>query len=240
MKSKIFALILSFMMIFVPFSIGFAQTNPPNVQPSPEPPMQGQQTQSSSGKKPIVFSANTVQGVIAKGKENTILMGSVHVTTGSLTITADRIDLSGEDYVNVVCLGNVTVLDTEKGFSLVAEKLNYHRDTEIGIAQRKVYVNDTKNNTIIEAEWLRFDQKQSIFEAAVTVQVRKEDMSISSEYALYNRDTEEIWLHGGAIAVTEDGVLKGDVISSSSDWSKLKISGEVSGTITPKETATSQ
>ncbi|HNY99039.1 MAG TPA: hypothetical protein PKK71_04810, partial [Rectinema sp.] len=72
------------------------------------------------------------------------------------------------------------------------------------------------------------------------VKVRKEDMSISSEYALYNRDTEEIWLHGGAIAVTEDGVLKGDVISSSADWSKLKISGEVSGTITTKETATSQ
>ena len=240
MKLKIFALILSLMMIFGSLSIIFAQTNPPSLQPSPEPVAQAQQTQPSSGKKPIVFSANTVQGVIAKGKENTILMGSVHITTGSMIITADRVDLSGEDYVNVVCLGNVTVQDTEKGFSLVAEKLNYNRDTEIGLAQKKVFVNDTKNNTIIEAEWLRFDQKQSIFEAAVTVKVRKEDMSISSEYALYNRDTEEIWLHGGAIAVTEDGVLKGDVISSSADWSKLKISGEVSGTITTKETATSQ
>jgi len=228
------------MMIFGSLSIIFAQTSPPSLQPGPEPPAQAPQPQTSSGKKPIVFSANTVQGIIAKGKENTILMGSVHITTGSMIITADRIDLSGEDYVNVVCFGNVTVQDTEKGFSLVAEKLNYNRDTEIGLAQRKVFVNDTKNNTIIDAEWLRFDQKQSIFEAAVAVKVRKEDMSISSEYALYNRDTEEIWLHGGAIAVTEDGVLKGDVISSSSDWSKLKISGEVSGTITPKETATSQ
>jgi len=100
--------------------------------------------------------------------------------------------------------------------------------------------NDTKNNTVIDAAWVRFDQKQSIFEAAVAVQVKKEDMSIRAEYVFYNRDTEEIWLHGGAIAVTEEGTLKGDVISTSADWSNLRVSGEVSGTITPKESSSSQ
>jgi lipopolysaccharide export system protein LptA len=208
---------------------GFAQTTSP-VAPA----------QPTGGKKPISFSARSVQGVLAKDKQDTILTGSVKIITGSLIITADRVELSGEDYVNVACSGNVTVNDTEKGFSLVAEKLNYQRDTEIGVAQGKVAVNDTKNNTIIDAEWVRFDQQQSIFEAAVSVLVLKEDMSIRAEYAHYNRDTEEIKLHGGAIAVTEEGTLKGDVISAISDWSNLQISGEVSGDITPKEKSTPQ
>lgn len=218
-----------------------SQQSPAFVQPSvPSAASQPDSNQSTEGKKPITFSARSVQGVLAKGKENTILTGSVKITTGSLVITADRVELSGENYNNVLCSGNVVASDSEKGFSLTAEKLSYQRDTEIGVAQGKVAVNDTKNNTIINAEWVRFDQKQSIFEAAVSVLVLKEDMSIRAEYAHYNRNTEEIKLHGGAVAITETGELKGDAITASSDWSNLQISGEVSGTITSKEKTATQ
>jgi len=195
---------------------------------------------AANGKKPITFSARSVQGILAKGKQDTILVGSVNIVTGSLVITADRVELSGEDYVNVACSGNVIITDTEKGFSMVAEKCSYQRDTEIGIAQGKVAVDDTKNSTVINAEWVKFDQQNSIFEAAISVLVLKEDMSIRAEYAHYNRNTEEIKLHGGAVAITEEGSLKGDVISASSDWSNLQISGQVSGNITSKENAPSQ
>ncbi|SLM18176.1 exported hypothetical protein [uncultured spirochete] len=237
MKTRAPLWLLVLAMIVGALQTGLAQATPP-AAPVPSSPPAGPQT--ASGKKPISFSARSVQGVLAKDKQDTILTGSVKIITGSLFITADRVELSGEDYVNVACSGNVTVNDTEKGFSLVAEKLNYQRDTEIGLAQGKVAVNDTKNNTIIDAEWIRFDQQQSIFEAAVSVLVLKEDMSIRAEYAHYNRDTEEIKLHGGAIAVTEEGTLKGDVISATSDWSNLQISGEVSGNITSKENSASQ
>jgi hypothetical protein len=86
----------------------------------------------------------------------------------------------------------------------------------------------------------QFDQQQSIFVVAVSVVVLKEDMSIRAEYAFYNRDTEEIKLHGGAVAVTQEGTIKGDTISTTTDWSNLQVSGEVSGTITPKENAPTQ
>ncbi|HCX96349.1 MAG TPA: hypothetical protein DHU26_05125 [Spirochaetaceae bacterium] len=258
MKTRAPFWLLIIVMIFTAFQAGFAQASKPAASAQPTAPASSQQapapsqpaapsgspqpaaSQTTEGKKPITFSARSVQGVLAKGKENTILTGSVKITTGSLVITADRVELSGEDYVNVVCSGNVVANDSEKGFSLVAEKLNYQRDIEIGIAQGKVAVNDTKNNTVINAEWVRFDQKQSIFEAAVSVLVLKEDMSIRAEYAHYNRDTEEIRLHGGAVAITETGQLQGDTITASSDWSNLQISGEVSGNITSKEKTATQ
>jgi len=244
MKTRSSAILLSLAMALGATQFAISQTNPPPLPAQTSPPAPTgtatAPTQTTGGKKPITFSAKSVQGVLAKDKQDTILTGSVKVITGSLVITADRAELSGQDYVNVACSGNVNVTDTEKGFSLVSQKLNYQRDTEIGVAQGKVAVNDTKNNTVIDAEWVRFDQQQSIFEAAVSVVVLKEDMSIRAEYAYYNRDTEEIKLHGGAVAVTQEGTLKGDAISATTDWSNLQVSGEVSGTITPKENAPSK
>lgn len=228
LKIRNFAIALLSILMFAAGSSGIA------AQGANPPPAESPSAKSSS-KKPIEFSARSVQGVLAKGKENTILTGSVKIMTGSLEIHADRVELSGTDYNNVYCVGNVTVSDTEKGFSMTAQKLRYVRDTEIGIAQGRVVVDDTKNKTVINAEWVRFDQIQSVFEAAVSVLVLKEDMSIRAEYAFYNRDTEEIKLHGGAVAITEEGTLTGDIITASADWSNLKISGQVGGTITPKK-----
>ncbi len=244
MKTRSSAILLSFAMALGASRLAFPQTNPPQASALASPPAPTGTatvpTQTTGGKKPITFSAKSVQGVLAKDKQDTILTGSVKIITGSLVITADRVELSGQDYVNVACSGNVNVTDTEKGFTLVSQKLSYQRDTEIGVAQGKVAVDDTKNHTSINAEWVRFDQRKSIFEAAVSVVVLKEDMSIRAEYAYYNRDTEEIKLHGGAVAVTQDGTLKGDTISAGTDWSNLQVSGEVSGTITPKGNAPSQ
>ena len=238
MKTKAPFRLLVIAVLTGALQLGFAQTPAPQEpQMNPPPPAETQQTK---GKKPISFSARSVQGVLAKDKQDTILTGSVKLTTGSRVITAERVELRGEAYGNAAGPGNGSVNDSEKGFSLVAAKLIYQRDTEIGVAQGKVAVNDTKNNTIIDAEWVRFDQQQSVFEAAVSVLVLKEDMSIRAEYAFYNRDTEEIKLHGGAVAITEEGTLKGDVISTSADWSDLQISGEVSGDIKPKEEPPSQ
>jgi len=185
MKSKLLFGTLVLAMLWMSTSLAFSQAVTPSTPttardtqseaaaPAPQTQPQGSTTGTAGGKKPITFTARSVQGVLAKGKQNTILTGSVKIITGSLVITADRVDLSGEDYVNVKCTGNVTVNDTEQGFSLVSERLTYQRDTEIGIAQGNVNVNDTKNNTVIDAAWVRFDQKQSIFEAAVAVQVKK-------------------------------------------------------------------
>ncbi|MDH7484514.1 MAG: LptA/OstA family protein, partial [Spirochaetales bacterium] len=173
----------------------------------------GTATSQAKKKEPIQFQARSVQSVLAKGKERTVLIGSVTITMGSLTILADRVELSGDDYRDVLCVGNVKVNDADKGFSLASEKLRYDRDTETGVAQGKVFVDDTKNSTQINAEWVRFDQAESIFEAAVSVVVVKEDLSVRAEYAKFNRNTEEMELRGGVVAVTEDGTLTGDAIT---------------------------
>jgi len=204
----------------------FAQTAspPPAVQPS-----------GSANEDTITFTANRVESVIAKGKERTVLVGAAVVTTGTLEIKAERIELSGGDYNDVACTGSVSVFDESKGFLVKATNLSYKRDTEVGLAESGVVLEDSKNDVVLKAEWVRFDQKASLVDARVAVHILKKDFAVRSEFARYNRDTESLQLSGQPVAVTADGTISADAIEGKTNSDSLAFSGRVSGSITTKK-----
>lgn len=207
-----------------------AQQSAPQVAPPVAPA-----AESADDGDVITFTASRMESVIAKGKEKTILIGEAVVTTGSLEIKADRIELAGEDYNDVVCTGKVVVFDEKKGFLLKAASLSYKRDSEIGVAQDSVVLEDSKNDVLLKASWVRFDQKKSLVDARIGVHILKEDLAVRSEFARYNRDTESIELNGLPVAVSEDGTISADSISGTAAADKLEFGGRVSGTITTKK-----
>ena len=211
-----------------------AQTEPPAVP--------AQQAQPAAAPAPaegsndtITFSARRMESVIAKGKEKTILIGQAVVNTGTVQIKADRIELSGEDYNDVTCTGAVSVFDESKGFLLKSATLKYARDTEIGLAPDKVVIEDSKNDVVLKAEWVRFDQKQSLVDARIAVHILKEDFAVRAEFARYNRDDESLQLSGSPVAVSPDGSISADTISGTPSMEGLELGGSVSGTISTKK-----
>ncbi|MCE5255877.1 MAG: hypothetical protein LLF89_03430 [Spirochaetaceae bacterium] len=191
---------------------------------------------AEAGKETITFTAKRMESIIAKGKEKTILIGSAIVNTGTIQVTADRIELFGKDYNEMLCLGNVTVKDDSKGFLLKAANVAYTRDTEVGIAQNQVQIDDSKNSLLLKAEWVQFDQKQSILVARIAVHILKEDFAVRAEYARYNRNDESLQVSGTPVALNSDGRLSADYMSGKADLNDLAMSGDVSGTITTTTT----
>jgi len=183
----------------------------------------------------ITFSARRMESVIAKGTEKTVLIGAAVVTTGTLEIKADRIELSGEDYNEVFCTGTVSVFDESKGFMVRAGTLRYLRDTEIGLAQESVVLEDSKNDVLLKAEWVRFDQKESIVDARISVQILKEDFAVRAEFARYNRDDESLQLSGQTVAVSSDGTISADAMEGKTELDSMEFTGRVSGTIATKK-----
>lgn len=220
MRPKALLFILALFLATLPLA---AQTAPP--------------VAGSSGTEdtPITFSADRMESVLAKGKEKTILIGGAVVNTGTMEIKADRIELSGDDYNDVVCKGKVSVLDDSKGFLLNADSLVYARDTEIGIAQTKVVLEDSKNDVLLKAEWVRFDQKASIVEARISVHILKEDFAVRSEYARFNREDESLTLSGMPVAVSADGKVQADTMTGKTDMQSMDLGGRISGTISTKK-----
>lgn len=199
-------------------------------QESPSP-----QGEAGSDSTTITFTARRMESVIAKGKEKTILIGDAVVDTGTMNIKSDRIELSGKDYNDVACEGAVTVKDESKGFLLNAATLTYARDTEIGVAQTQVVLEDSKNSVLLKAEWVRFDQKQSLVDARLAVHILKEDFAVRAEFARYNRNDESLELSGIPVAVSADGRIAADTMTGKTDMQSLEFGGKVSGTITTKK-----
>lgn len=183
----------------------------------------------------ITFSASRLESVLAKGSEKTILIGAAVVNTGSMEITADRIELSGEDYDHIVCTGSVVVNDGERGFLLKSKVLDYLRSTEIGLAEGEVVLEDSKNDVLLKAGWVKFDQKQSLVDARVGVHILKEDFAVRSEFARFDRETENLELTGNPVALTSDGRVEADTITGTPSAEGLSFGGRVSGTITSKK-----
>ncbi len=188
----------------------------------------------------ITFTARRMESVIAKGKEKTILIGGAVVNTGTMEIKAERIELFGVDYNDVLCTGTVVVFDESKGFLLKSATLTYARDTEIGLAQTQVVLEDSKNDVLLKAEWVRFDQKQSLVDARIGVHILKEDFAVRAEFARYNRDDESLQLSGTPVAVSSDGTIAADAMSGKTDKESMQLDGRVSGTITTKKKEATQ
>ncbi len=183
----------------------------------------------------ITFSADRMESVIAKDKEKTVLIGAAVVNTDSMEIKADWIELSGEDYNNIICKGNVIVYDESEGFLLRAEALEYARDSEIGTAKTGVVLEDSKNAVLLKADWVRFDQIQSMVDARVGVHILKEDFAVRAEFALYNRVDESLSLSGSPVAVSGAERVEADAMSGKTDLGSMEFSGRVSGTISTKK-----
>lgn len=183
----------------------------------------------------ITFTADRMESVIAKDKEKTVLIGRAVVNTGTMEIKADRIELSGDDYNDVICAGTVSVFDESKGFLLNAANLKYARDTEIGVAQDQVVLEDSKNDVLLKAEWVRFDQVRSLVDARISVHILKEDFAVRAEFARYNRDDESLQLSGTPVAVSEDGRIEADTMTGKAEMDSMEFGGRVSGTITTKK-----
>jgi lipopolysaccharide assembly outer membrane protein LptD (OstA) len=211
----------------------FAQTEtqPAQAAPGAAQPAADQADDSDT----ISFNANRVESVIAKGSEKTVLIGGAVITTGSVEIKADRIEIAGEDYNDVVCSGSVTIHDESKGFLLRSASLTYKRDTQVGLAETGVVLEDSKNDVVLKGEWVRFDQKQSIVDARIGVRIVKKDFAVRAEFARYNRDTESLQLSGQPVAVTADGTIAADAIEGKTTSDSLAFTGRVSGTIATKK-----
>ncbi|MDP2815972.1 MAG: LptA/OstA family protein [Rectinemataceae bacterium] len=227
--------------LFAGLSLGFslsAQNKTP--APVPAPSAAGGQAgivaatpaaKDKSAKETLTFSATRVESVLAKGKERTVLTGKAKVLSGTLEIKADRIEITGENYAFIACTGTVEVRDPEKGFFLKTEKLNYDRTNQISKTEGASTLEDSKNDVILKAEWIEFDQKNENILAQISVFILKEDFAARSEYALFNRKDNTLIMTGIPTVQTRDASLTATTISGSASSDKLNLEGNVSGSI---------
>ncbi|MDD3059202.1 MAG: hypothetical protein PHO72_12850, partial [Sphaerochaeta sp.] len=79
----------------------------------------------------IRFSGGSTRMQMQEGYQSISLSGGAEITSGTLTLTADSIELSGEEFRYVSCTGAVTLNDDERGVTLLGNNLFYDREEEL-------------------------------------------------------------------------------------------------------------
>lgn len=185
----------------------------------------------------ISFHADSVQSTLAKGKERTILSGRAGVSTGSLSIFADRIELYGDDFRYIECSGSVRIIDTEQSIRLETQSLYYDRTKKLARAQGPSVLQDEKNQLVLKAEWIENDGDAQVTVAQVAVRIVKGKISTRSEYALYRREDRTLELTGSPSAYRDGDTYRAAKIRVDIETEDIKLEGAVSGSVTEKGSA---
>jgi lipopolysaccharide export system protein LptA len=182
----------------------------------------------------VSFTADSVKSTLAKGKERTILTGRAVVKTGSITITADRIELFGKDFPYLDCSGSVTVVDTERKIRLEAPNLYYDRNKKLARAQGPSLLQDDENKLVLKAEWIENDGENEITLAQVAVRIVKDKLACRAEYALYRRKDKALELTGSPSAYKNGDEYKAARILVNTETEDIDLEGAVSGSVSDK------
>lgn len=186
---------------------------------------------ASADESRIAFHADRMSGSSGKRGSVTTLEGNARVTVGSLTISGDRIELSGKDFRYVKARGSVTGEDPEKGFSFGAIQLSYDRETEIASFQGAAKLVDEKNEVECSAGLISYNRKTEVAFLQIDVRLKRRTIACEAGFALYRRELSLLDLTGSP-SVTRDGDQFGaDRILVNLDTEHITLDGSVTGTL---------
>jgi len=183
----------------------------------------------------FTFAADSVSSTRAKGKERTILAGNAKIVSDTMTITADTIELYGENYRFALCSGSVVAVDEKKGMRLTTNHLYYDRTDKVSRMEGFSTLEDKKNKLVVKGGYIENDERSDTAIIRIGVRVLKEDMATRSEYARYDRGKKTFELSGDPTVRWKGDDYAADFITVNLDTEEISMKGAVKGTLTKKE-----
>jgi len=186
------------------------------------------------------FSSDRTSISLAKGSELTKLEGNAEISSEDTNISADSIELFGDDFQFARCKGKVLVVDTKQGIRITTENLFYDREKELMTISGYAEMIDQKNEIVVKGSYFENRGKENITIIQIGVRILKasenDSMICRSEYAKFNRDKDILDLSGMPLVFWKDDEYRATKITINLETDDITLTGEVSGTIRSEET----
>ncbi len=183
----------------------------------------------------ITFSGGSSNLILQDNQKVVTLSGGAKVNTGSMSITADSITITGNNYERISCEGNIVIEDKEKGFTITTSSLYYNRENERIIISSFCEISDTVNELLASANSLKYDLNSDQLTLSVDVHLVKasdEDvMSCKAEQMEYDREKQTLALLGGAYVYFKENSYKANAILVDLETDEIKLEGNIRGTL---------
>lgn len=153
----------------------------------------------------LTFEADRTESVFAEGRERILLRGSARVESDEFLITAETIEIYGEDQRYLRSSGGVTVYDSENDLFLTSDEFFLDREGNYLRASGNAYMEDRPNDLVVKGSTIQNWDDLDLTEISVNVRILGEDYTARSQFARYRRNTERLELSG-----TPEVFWKGD------------------------------
>ena len=183
-------------------------------------------------KKTVYFKAfETMESVEAKGRERTLLTGSVEIIVDDTLIRAEHIELLGKGRQIIVCRGAVQVIDDLENIEINSEHLLFDRDRSLLSIQGSVLLIDRANEIMMKGGFLEYNQDSGEMTVQIGVRILNTDLVSRSEFARYRRDENTINLSGMPMVTWRDNEYRSMRIFIDLDEESIRMEGQIQGTI---------
>ncbi|MHB9295619.1 lipopolysaccharide export system protein LptA [Pillotina sp. SPG140] len=177
------------------------------------------------------FKADTMLSNQLSGKQLTVLIGNAEVHSDNLILSADRIELQGEDNQFIVCTGAVRGREEAKDIMFQTDTLTYDRHSSLAVMEGNSTLEDKQNAVIAKSRYITYngETESAIFQ--VGVRLFKEDMVCRAEYAVYDRTTNMLHLSGFPVVYQVHDSFKADAIQVNLNTNAVVMEGSVTGSV---------
>jgi lipopolysaccharide export system protein LptA len=181
------------------------------------------------------FSGESTRIVFAEGRERTLLSGDARVTSDTMDIAAEEIEIYGEDFRYALCRGRVRAADEERGIRIESERLFFDREEEILRAEGDAVLEDIDNELVVRGGILETRQQEELTIAQIQVRIFGEDLTARGEYARYRRDEQVLELSGLPVVFWQGDEYRASRIIVNTETEEITLEGDVRGSITPED-----
>ena len=180
----------------------------------------------------ITFSAGSMSGQAGDSSATTTLTGGAFVQTSSIEISADSIELSGDDYRFIKATGNISGKNLETKMEFTCDSMSYDRETKVAQLQGNVKLVDTENDVKADAQLIEYNQNTNIAVLQVGITLTQKKNVCTGAYAVYQKNEQMLEISGNAQVKQEDDVFRAQQITLNLDTQNITLSGNVKGSVT--------
>ena len=185
----------------------------------------------------ITFSAGSMSGQAGDSSATTTLSGGAFVQTSSIEISADSIELSGDDYRFIKASGNVKGKNLETKMEFSCEYMGYDRQTKVANLQGSVNLVDTENDVKADAQLIEYNQNTNIAVLQVGITLTQKKNVCTAAYAVYQKNEQLLEISGNAQVKQENDTFRAQQITLDLDTQSITLSGNVKGSVTETKKA---
>lgn len=183
----------------------------------------------------IIFSADSMSGQTGDSASYTCLDGHAFIKNDTMEISADKIELTGDDYKIIKAVGNVEGKNLESKMDFTCESMEYDRETKIAVLQGTVDLEDKENNVKASAQIIEYNQTTDIAILQIQVNLIQKKNVCKGAYAIYQKKKQLLEISGNAEVKQDNDTFRAQQISLNLETQDITLSGNVKGNVTASE-----